>query len=312
MYFCRRLSTSRRKITPIITRLLSVVKVKWRTAASSWYTECNMYLGIDVGGTKTLVATLDDHGVILQRQKFPTDKNYAAWKQELAKVVDNLSTDSLIACGVAAPGRIDRKRGIGLGMGNLPWHDAPIQKDVQNLVHCPVVIDNDANLAGLSEAMLVKKYRRVLYVTIGTGIGTGIIIDQMIDPDFADTEGGKILLEHDGKLKEWESFASGRAIKQTFGKEAREIESKTAWATIAHNLALGLIDLIAVVQPEVIIVGGGVAPYYDHLKDPLTKILKSYETPLIPIPPLQKAQRPEDAVIYGCYDLAKATYGSAR
>ena len=70
-------------------------------------------------------------------------------------------------------------------MGNLPWQDVPIAKDVESIIHCPTMIENDAKLAGLSEAMLVKDYRRVLYVTIGTGIGTAIIIDQMIHPDFA-------------------------------------------------------------------------------------------------------------------------------
>jgi len=271
-----------------------------------------MYLGIDVGGTKTLIATLDNSGVILERQKFPTDKTYSDWLQHLADFVAKMSTDSLVACGVAVPGRIDRTLGIGMAMGNLPWHNVPVQKDVQKLVGCPVVLENDANVAGLSEAMLVKHYDRVLYVTIGTGIGTGIINHRMIDSDFADTEGGKMLLEHNDKLVEWESFASGRAIYQRFGKQARDITDTATWEAIARNLALGLIDLIAVVQPQIIIIGGGVAPYYEHLEPPLKKILDSYATPLVPIPVLKQAERPEDAVVYGCYDLAKSMYGTTR
>ncbi len=271
-----------------------------------------MYLGIDVGGTKTLVATLDDHGVILQRIKFPTDHNYENWRKELAATVDKMSTDSLKACGIALPGRIDREHGVGIAMGNLPWRNVPVQKDVERLLGCPVVVDNDANLAGLSEAMLVQQYDRVLYVTIGTGIGTGVINHKMIDPNFANTEGGKMLLEHDGKLVEWESFASGRAIHAHYGKEAHEITDASTWKSIAYNLSLGLIDLIAVVQPEIIIIGGGVAAYYDRLESPLKKILESYAMPLVPIPPLKQAERPEDAVLYGCYDLAKSVYGNAR
>ena len=271
-----------------------------------------MYLGIDVGGTKTLVATLDNNGVILDKQKFPTHKFYALWKQELAEIVEKLATEKTTACGVGLPGRIDRDKGIAVAMGNLPWKGVPVQKDIEKIVDCPVVVENDANLAGLSEAMLLKQYDRVLYVTIGTGIGTGIINHQMIDPDFANSEGGHILLEHGGKLVKWESFASGHAIRDRFGKLASEITDVTSWKTIAHNFAIGLIDLIAVIQPQVIVIGGGIGPYFDKLKKPLEKELNSMSSPLVPIPPIREAQRPEEAVVFGCYDLAKATYGNAR
>jgi len=272
-----------------------------------------MYLGIDIGGTKTLVATLDNNGIILERHKFPTPKSYDEFKTTLADTVANMSTEDLIACGVGAPGRIDHERGIGIAMGNLAWLDVPLKQDIERLLKCPVAVHNDAKLGGLSEAMLVKnKYNSVLYVTVGTGIGTGIIIDQVIEPAFADAEGGLMPVEHQGKIVKWESLASGHAIYEHFGKKAEDITDEAAWRYIAHNLAVGLIDLIAVIQPEVIILGGGVASYYDRLAAPLQAALQEYETPLIPIPPLQKAARPEEAVVYGCYDLAKSLYGKAR
>lgn len=268
-----------------------------------------MYLGIDIGGTKTLVATLDDNGVIIERFKFPTPKRYADFKKNLAEAVANLSTKKFVACGVGAPGRIDRKDGKVVALGNLPWKNAPVDDDITDLVGCDVFVDNDANLGGLSEAMILKsRYDRVLYVTIGTGIGTGIIINQTIEPAFADAEGGKMLLEHNGKLVPWESFASGRAISARYGKMAKDITSQKDWKNIARDVALGMIDLIAIVQPQVIVLGGGVSTYYERLAEPLQDALKQYETPLIPIPPLKQAARPEDAVIYGCYDLAKASH----
>ncbi|HUC89929.1 MAG TPA: ROK family protein [Patescibacteria group bacterium] len=271
-----------------------------------------MYLSIDIGGTKTLVAALDNNGVIQERQKFPTPPGYEEWCKQLAQVIGSFSAKEFIACGVGVPGRIDRANGIGLDMGNLIWHDVPVKKDVTNIVHCPVVVDNDANLAGLSEAMLVKdQYQRVLYVTISTGIGTGIIIDQKIDPSFADSEGGHMVLEHNGKLEEWEKFASGQAINRRFGKKASEITDPETWRIICKDIALGLNDLIAVVQPEVIILGGGVGTYYDRYKDYLKEALAPYETPLVPLPDIKQAGRPEDAVAYGCYDLAKSVYGTS-
>ncbi|HSX17023.1 MAG TPA: ROK family protein [Patescibacteria group bacterium] len=271
-----------------------------------------MYLGIDIGGTKTFVALLDEHGVIRQQERFPTPPKYADWLIQLADIVANLPTKTFIACGVGVPGRIDRKHGVGLDMGNLTWHHVPVQSDVTKLLGCPVVVENDANLAGLSESMLLKQYRRVLYVTISTGIGTGFIVDQVIEPSFADSEGGKMMLEHNGKVQEWEDFASGRAIVERYGKRAHDITDAATWKQICHNIAIGLIDLIAVVQPDIIVLGGGVGTYYPRYKKYLADALDAYATPLVPIPPIKEAARPEEAVIYGCYDLARSLYGSAR
>jgi predicted NBD/HSP70 family sugar kinase len=269
-----------------------------------------MYLAIDIGGTKTLVASLNNEGVISERLKFVTPKNYKEFVKTLAKTVDNISTKEFVACGVGVPGRINRDKGVGIAMGNLPWDNVPIKDDVEKIARCPVVIDNDANLAGLSEAMLVKEeHNRVLYVTVSTGIGTGVIVDRQIDPAFADSEGGQMLLEHNDKLQPWEDFASGRAIVRRYGKKARDITDEKTWKHISHDLSLGLIDLITVIQPQIIIVGGSVGRYLERYKKPLVEALKRYETPLVPIPKITEAKRPDDAVLYGCYDLARFVYG---
>ena len=268
-----------------------------------------MYLAVDIGGTKTLVASLTNEGVITERLRFETPPNFNDFINLLAKNVEKLTTDNFLACGVGVPGRLNRDKGIGIAMGNLPWKNVPVKERIQKIVHCPVIVDNDANLAGLSEAMLVKHtYDRVLYVTISTGIGTGIIVDQAIDAAFADSEGGQMLLEHNDKLQQWEDFASGSAIVRRYGKRAHDITDAPTWKHIAHDLAVGLIDLIAVIQPQIIIIGGSVGTYLERFKEPLVEALKDYATPLVPIPPIAKAKRPEDAVLYGCYDLAKSMY----
>lgn len=270
-----------------------------------------MYLGIDIGGTKTIVASLDDNGVIQERHRFPTPKKYDAFLGDLARFVDKLTTKSFTAAGVGVPTKIDRIHGIAIAGGRLQWRNIPIRDDIQKIADCPVVIDNDANLAGLSEAMLMKEYRKVLYVTISTGIGTGFIVDQRIDPSMADSEGGEILLEHAGKLQQWQDFASGQAIVRRFGKRASEITDEETWQIIAHDISLGLIDLIALMQPDAIVLGGGVGGHYNKFKDFLLQYLAEYENPLIAIPPIREAARPGLAVIYGCYDLAKSAYGKS-
>jgi len=271
-----------------------------------------MYLGIDIGGTKTLIALLNNQGVIKESLKFPTPKVYTEFLKQIAINVADLSTNKFVTAGVAAPGRIDRTLGIAKDFGNLPWHNVPLQRDLHKLLKCPVVLENDANLAGLSEAMLIPQYACVLYVTISTGIGTGIITNRTIDPEFADSEGGHIMLEHKNKLQSWESFASGQAIVKRFGKRASEINDQKTWKIITHDIALGLYDLIAFIQPDAVVLGGGVLTNFEKFDDLLLKELQHYQTPLTPIPPILRAQRPDEAVVYGCYDLAKATYGTSR
>jgi predicted NBD/HSP70 family sugar kinase len=269
-----------------------------------------MYLGVDIGGSKTLVAVLNDAGIIQEQRKFLTPTHYSQFLLELADTLKALDSKTFRAGGVGAPGNLDREYGVGHTFGNLPWHDVPIQADIKHLTHCPIVVENDANLAGLSEAMLLPDFKRVLYITVSTGIGTGIIFDQKISPAFADSEGGQMLLEYRGKLKTWETFASGRAIAERYGKKAKEITDDATWQTISRQLAVGFIELIAVVQPDVIVIGGSIGTYFDRYEKFLLAGLRKYETPLLPIPPIRQASRPEQAVVYGCYDLAKQLYGS--
>lgn len=269
----------------------------------------SMYAGVDIGATKTLVAVLTNDGVITQKIKFPTPKKYEDFLTELKKTVEQLTTSDFKAAGVAVPGRLNRKQGKVIGLGNLPWENEPIQRDCEKILHCPVVIENDANLAALSEAMLHKDKETVLYITVSTGIGTGVVHKQQLDSALLDGEGGHIVLPYRGKLTKWESFASGKAIVSQFGKKAEEIEDETTWKVIAHNLGLGLFEHIAIVQPDLVIIGGSVGTYFDRFKDLLATELKKHELPIIPIPPVIQAQRPEEAVLFGCYDLAKQGYG---
>lgn len=268
-----------------------------------------MYLAIDIGGTKTLVAVLDHNGVIIEKLRILTPKNYVVFLQELEKTVAKLSTNTFTAGTVGFPGRLDRVHGIGLAMGNLPWVNVPLQADIQRIAGCPIFIENDAKLAGLSEAMLLKKYRRVLFVTISTGIGIGFITDQTIDDALADSEGGQVLVEQGGKTQFWEEVASGEAIVRRYGKMAKDIQDKKVWRHIAHDIGIGISDLISVIQPDIIVLGGSVGAYFDRFKEPLLETLHKYELPITKVPPIISAARPEDAVLYGCYDLAKAFNG---
>lgn len=269
-----------------------------------------MYAAIDIGGTKTLIAVFDSKGLVTEEIKFPTPHNYEEFLTELAANVAKLATNNFKAFCVAAPARINREHGVAMVFGNLPWVEVPILADVEKIVQAPGVIENDTKLAALSEALLEKKFKKILYVTISTGIGGGLVTNGAIDPDFQDNEIGHMLLEHRGRLVRWEDFASGRAIVEHFGKKASEITDPQDWYIIARNIAIGLIDVIASLTPQLIIIGGGVGTHFPKFQTRLDEQLKLYETPMFSIPPIIQAKRPEEAVVYGCYALVKKKYGT--
>jgi glucokinase len=269
-----------------------------------------MFAGVDIGGSKTLVATFNDDGIIAEKKRFHTPSDYSTFLEELKEVALSLQTTDFRAAGVAVPGKIDRHRGLGEYFGSLAWHNVPIQADVEHIFHCPIVIENDANLGALSESMLRPEDKRLIYVTISTGIGTGFIINRELDPELLDSEGGQMAFEYHNKRTTWEDFASGRAITKRFGKKAADIDDEKTWQRIAHDLATGFLELIAIAQPDIIVIGGSVGNYFDRFKVYLLEELTQYNNPLVPIPDLQTATRPEEAVIYGCYELALKRYGT--
>jgi len=270
-----------------------------------------MYIGVDVGGTKTLVAVLDDRGVIQEKTLFPTPETYAQFLKELEKCRQAFKTKDYQAGAVGITGRIDRKHGRRHAVGKLAWENIPVQADAERILDCPIVIENDAKLAGLSEAMLLKDdYSRVLYVTVSTGIGFAFVVDGIIDISIGDRGGTTIMIAHQDKHAAWESVVSGRAIVKRFGKKAAEITDTETWQTIARDLSKGMLELIAVTEPEVIVIGGGVGTYFDRFHKSLEAELDKHKLPSIKMPVLRQAQRPEEAVVYGCYDLAKQVYGN--
>jgi predicted NBD/HSP70 family sugar kinase len=272
-----------------------------------------MYLGIDIGGTKTLIASLDENGVIKESIKFPTDQNYKKWLSDLGEQIGKLENKDFVAVGVGVPGPgIDRSSGTLLNSSNLAWHNVSLQDDIEDLTHTPVAMENDAKLAALSEAMILKdEYQSVLYITISTGIGYGLVVNQQIDVNVGDGGGRTILLEHEGQSVPWESFASGKAIVERYGKMAKDIDDEETWEAISRDLAKGFIELIAITEPDVIVIGGSVGTHFHKYKKPLEQEIKKYHVPLIKMPALVEAKRPEQAVVYGCYDYVKQRFPNA-
>ena len=268
-----------------------------------------MYIGVDIGGTKTLIALLDSAGKILKHQKYPTDERFSDFSKDLVHALrEDFMSDEVKGIAIAAPGEIDYESGEGTVFGNLPWHNVPLLKIIKEAFGLPVLVENDANTAAVAEARaLDRPANTVVYITISTGIGTGIIVNEKLDESFRRSEAGHMLFERDGKMIAWEKFASGKAIYEKYGKYARELDNDSDWNDIAGNLAIGLINISALLSPDVIILGGSIGNYYSKYSDHLSEHLESMknELKMVPLPRIVQAKHPEEAVVYGCYELLK-------
>lgn len=268
-----------------------------------------MILAIDVGGTKTLVAVFTNSGKMVKSIKLKTPKDYQKFISSLNATLLRFDDFKLNYACIALPGKINRQKGIGVAFGNLNWSNVAIKKDLKAIIKCPIVIENDANLAGLFEArQVIKDYKRVLYLTISTGIGSGITLNGQLDPELIDSEAGHMMIQFGDKMLPWEDFASGRSIYKTYGKLASEISSRKIWKEVSHRFAIGISSLIATIQPDAIIIGGSVGTHFKKYNVLVKRELKNLSTPLTPVPPILQATKPEEAVIYGCFELAKDKY----
>lgn len=264
-----------------------------------------MILGIDIGGTKTLLGLFEPNGKLVSTYKFETPAEYADFIEVLrTELPAFIGKNHLSGCVAAVPGKLDRAKGIGIAFGNRPWENVPIGKDLSNILGLPVNIENDSKLAGLAEALLIPQYKKVLYLTVSTGIGSAFVVNGKLDKNMLDAEVGHMMLEHSGKLRTWESFASGKAIYTKFGKKAADITDPGEWYVVARNIAIGLINVIATTTPNAVVIGGGVGSHLDKFKERLEDELELYKTNVVDIPPIFGAKNPEEAVIYGCYALA--------
>lgn len=263
-----------------------------------------MIIAVDTGGTKTLIASYREDGTVDTQYKFPTPPNTNDYvrvlQQELHRLFGDTTVDAIV---VALPGIV--KDGVAIWCNNLKWKNFDAASALKGVLgDAPVYIENDANLAGLAETRQLKEIPTLsLYVTVSTGIGSGIITDGVIHHALRHSEVGRSLVEYDGQVREWETFASGKAIYTIYGKYARDIKSKRTWYQIADRISRGFLAIIPVIQPDVIIIGGSIGTYFSSYGADLKGILKEHLPTTFPSKIVQ-AKHPEEAVIYGCYYYA--------
>ncbi len=264
-----------------------------------------MIVAVDTGGTKTLIASFGSNGEAHETIKFPTPKSQDEYVDLLRSTLQkNYGKSKVDALVIALPGIV--KEGVAIWCNNLKWKNFDAKSAFHDVFEdTPLYIENDANLAGLAEARTLKPIpTSVLYVTISTGIGTGVITEGKIDPGLRLSEGGRTMVEFDGVIREWESFASGKAIHATYGKYARDITDGRTWYQIANRISRGFLAMIPVIQPEVVVIGGSIGRFFAHYGTQLESILHEKLPSHIPCPRFIEASHPDEAVIYGGYYYA--------
>lgn len=266
-----------------------------------------MLVVVDTGGTKTLVSSFNHEGVLGKQIKFPTPKDQKEYIKALSAVLlENFENKPIKAVIIGTPGIVND--GVVIwGGGNLKWNNLDIKSEISKIFSkkISICVENDAVLAGLGETRSLKSIpAQSLYVTVSTGIGTGIITNGHINDALRHSEAGHALIEYDGVVREWESFASGKAIFKAYGKYAKDIKNKRIWGQIADRISRGFLAVIPILQPDVIIIGGSIGTYFNEFGEKLQNILKEKLPTHIPCPKFIKAKHPELAVIYGCYYYA--------
>jgi predicted NBD/HSP70 family sugar kinase len=261
-----------------------------------------MIIAIDIGGTKTLVAKFDANGVIGEVEHFSTPKNTTTFFSELHEVLARFLPQPGDTIMVASAGLVDSKQKVILHSPNLGWTNVLIGEELTRRYGCVVYLENDAVIGGLGAALALPGVPPlVLYVTVGTGIGGGLVVNGRIHDGLNHIEIGHMVINNGDGLEVWEHLASGTAFKKLFGKQVAEISEPEEWETIADRLSIGLRVLIPALQPGLILIGGGVGAHFESFGELLATKLRKQVPQFIPIPPIQKAPDPEKAVLNGCY-----------
>jgi predicted NBD/HSP70 family sugar kinase len=139
----------------------------------------SLYVGLDIGGTKLLVAGADEHGTIGQRTQEATprdlDEGLALLKTMIARVAGD---EKIAAIGVAIGGPLDWQRGIVSPLHQPQWREVPLKQIMEAAYGCPLYVDVDTNVAALGEFVFgAESVDRLLYITLSTGMGGGFLID---------------------------------------------------------------------------------------------------------------------------------------
>lgn len=266
-----------------------------------------MYLLFDIGGTKTRVALSADLKKIGALVIIPTPKNFKDGIAVLKKAFLKIASDKKIKAicgGIAGP--LDKNKTKLINAPNLrEWINKPLKKELEKIFNTTVYLNNDADLAGLGEAVFGagKNKSIVAYMTISTGVGGTRIVNGTIDKSAIGFEPGHQIINFYGPAcacggqGHLESYISGPALKNRHQKEPYDIMDNKIWDGAAKILAYGINNTIIYWSPDIVILGGSVMN-----KIPISRVdfyLKKIIKIFVKFPPIKKAALGDLSGFYG-------------
>lgn len=305
-------------------------------------------IGVDLGGTNIAVGVVDESLEIIGRGKVKTrcPRPAAEIFDDIALAVEmavkdaGISMDEVISVGVGTPGSVNKSNGYIEFANNLDFNQVPAKEMLEERIGKPVYLDNDANCAALGEAVagVGNGVKDFVAITLGTGVGSGIIIDGkiVVGANYCAGEMGHMVIAVDGvpcncgRKGCWEQYSSATAlISQT--KEAMKnnpdslmwqltggidnVSGRTAFDAMRQGdeaaaavvdkyiyyLSIGICNVINALQPEIICIGGGVSHEGDYLLKPLQKHVEEQRYSIYSSKQTQivAAQLGNDAGIFG-------------
>ena len=312
------------------------------------------YIGLDVGGTTFKAGVVTEDGRIVHKDAMPTgiERPYQEIIADMAALCKKVAADAGIemseikSIGVGVPGLFDNKTGMIPFCTNLGWHDIPFVAEMKKHLDTPVYGDNDATVAGLAESVagVSAGIKDSVFLTLGTGVGGGIIIDgkPYSGAHGCGSEIGHMMIKMGGELCTcgnygcFERYASATAIIREARKavaehpessmlaacggdpeklnakividaaRAGDEAAKAVFGGYVQALAVGIINIINMLDPEVIVLGGGVSAAGEFLLNAVREAVKPmvfFKT--MPYARIELAQLGNDAGIIGAAMLGK-------
>ncbi len=307
------------------------------------------YIGVDLGGTNIAIGIVNQDMEIVRKTSIPTDcpRDAEEIVDDIVKTIGELCVqmsieiESLEWIGVGTPGSVNSETGVVERAHNLGFYDTPLMDIISDRISAPCFVENDANAAAYGEflAGAAKGAKNAVCVTIGTGIGGGIIIDSKIysGSNFFGAELGHMVIDMNGKQCNcgrkgcMEQYCSATAlIEQTkeamlnnkysvmwelCGGELEKVSGRTAFDAMKKDdetakniiktyigyLGCGITNLINIFQPDILMVGGGISKEGETLLAPIREYVsrESFDCNPIKATKIVAAQLGNDAGIIG-------------
>ncbi len=280
------------------------------------------YFGVDIGGTNISAGIIDGKYKMTDKACTPTiqGRSHKDILEDAAKLCLSLAEkneiplDKINSVGIGLPGLVDTKKGKLIYANNLSFDHIDIIKEFKKFIDKPIYIENDANCAAIGEMMCGAAHgnKNVIYITLGTGVGAGIILNGKVFRGAfgGGGEAGHMVIMAEGELCTcgrkgcWEAYASATALRREGRIAAAKypnseiyrlvdgniklIDAKTVFDaadlndevameiidTYSKHLAIGIVNLVNIFQPETVVIGGGICAQGDRVIEPVNNILK--------------------------------------